>query len=167
MTKKEIDNMKLCMYIWGGPEYLSRLIFSVSPSPFLPPAFPLSLSVSFSLQRGLMRLGCWIPEQLTAPLHTHRHTNISASIHLPGAKRHGDKPAPSERKHLTDSSSLSLRVWHRCFIFLPPSSGIWQLFDRVLTLHFSSQTICLTSREGQKVIRESSGSFTAAQFLVS
>lgn len=58
-------------------------------------------------------------------------------------------------------------MWNCCFISLPSSSLICQSFDRALTPRFSSQTICLTSREGRKVIQESTGSFTGAQCAVS
>lgn len=156
---------RVCVCVWGGPESPSWPVFEPSYCLFSFLQLPLSLSLSpkrFNEAWMLNPRAAYCP-----PKHTHTHTHAAASIHLRGAKRRGGEPAPSERKHSSDSSSLWLLVWHHCFIFLPASPGICQLFDRTITLCFSSQTICPTSRVGQKVIRESSGSFTAAQFSVS
>lgn len=73
------------------------------------PVFVLSpfLSHFLSLQRGLMRLGCWIPEQLIAThIHTHAHTLLPASIYsAPSA-------AATSRHRLSINTHLVRPIFH-------------------------------------------------------
>lgn len=183
-NRKESDAAWVCVFLCVSvcarqPVWLPfpASICSLSPSPFFP---------SLSLQRGLMRLGYWIPEQLTAT-HTDTHTHTPASIRLLSAKRRGDEPAPSEHKHSSSSSHLSLWVcvcesvcaclcvcvcvWLYCFhlaaFILSDWSALWSATKATDSAVLSLQTISLTSMEGRRAIRESTGNFTAAQSAVS